>query len=302
MAVAGTTPPPIFKRGPSPLVRLLLFSAAALALMVADMRYRFVDPLRLALGTAVLPVQHAISSPVVLAQDTSSYLNSVTYLQQQNQELQRRQIELSQKMLTAEHVEAENQRLRALLDLKENHIGRAIAAEILYTARDPFSRRVILDKGSLQNIVAGQAVLDEYGVIGQVTRVFPTQSEVTLLTNKELGIPVQVVRNGLRASLFGNGSGQLELRYLAANADVQVGDTLVTSGLDGLYVPGLPVARVARVDRDVGFLCTPMGGVENGSVVLVLAPREIAPRPPEVTETAERPLRGKRARRAAAQP
>ena len=137
-----------------------------------------------------------------------------------------------------------------------------------YGARDPFSHKVFIDKGSQEGIAAGEAVVDDRGVIGQVTRVFPLQSEVTLISDKDQPVPVQVVRNGLRAVVFGAGEGLLELRFLSANADVQNGDVLVTSGLDGVFLPGLPVAKVVRVERDNVYafarvLCQPAGGVDQ---------------------------------------
>ena len=164
---------------------------------------------------------------------------------------------------------------------------KSVIAEILYTAKDPFSRKVILDKGAQAGIEAGQAVVDDAGVIGQITRVFPMQSELTLLTDKDQAIPVTIVRSGLRAVLFGSGNGLMELRYLATNADVQPGDKVVTSGLDGVFLAGLPVATVAKVERDQAqtfarIPCLPAAGVEQFSHVLVLGHREaLPPRPPE---------------------
>src|SRR5262249_43074727 len=146
---------------------------------------------------------------------------------------------------------AENEQLRRLLDARERIPRPATLAEILYQGRDPFARKVIIDKGSQQGIEAGQAVIDDVGVIGQVTRVHPLLAEVTLVTDKEQRTPVEVVRNGLRAVVYGGGDkGTLDLSYSAANTDVQVDDRLVTSGLDGTYPPGLPVAMVTKVERD----------------------------------------------------
>jgi rod shape-determining protein MreC len=176
-------------------------------------------------------------------------------------------------------------------------------AEILYAARDPFSRRVIIDKGSQQGIAPGQAVVDDIGVIGQVARVFPLTSEVLLLTDKEQAIPVAVQRNGLRAVLAGAGAGMMELRFLAANAEVQVGDILVTSGLDGVYLPGLPVARVVKIDRDASFsfariICTPLAGVERHGLALVLGGRTaLPPQPDDAPATPDQPARGKRVKK-----
>ena len=183
--------------------------------------------------------------------------------------------------------------------MKERQPAEGRVAEILYAARDPFSRRVVIDKGCQAGIAAGQAVIDDLGVIGQVTRVFPLMAEVTLLTDKDQAIPVQVQRNGLRAVAAGAGAGSIELRFLAANAEVQVGDILVTSGLDGLYLPGLPVARVAQIDRDNSYAfarirCEPIAGVERHGQVLVLGSRQRAAATRGAGRTPDKPARAAR--------
>ena len=186
--------------------------------------------------------------------------------------------------------------------MKAQQPAEGRVAEIIYAVRDPFSRRVIIDKGIQAGVAPGQAVIDEIGVIGQVTRAFPLTSEVTLLTDKEQAIPVQVLRNGLRAVLAGAGAGMMELRFLAANADVQAGDILVTSGLDGIYLPGLPVGKVSRIDRDNSFSfarihCEPLAGVERHGQVLVLGNRNTLPPPEETADQKDKPVKGKRVRK-----
>jgi rod shape-determining protein MreC len=188
-------------------------------------------------------------------------------------------------MLRMQQLEAENSRLRRLLSVKERQSAGGQVARILYSARDPFSRRVVVDKGQQDKVSAGLPVVDDTGIVGQVTRVYPFMSEVALITDKDQAIPVQIVRNGLRSVVFGLGDGQLELRFMPANADVQKDDLLVTSGLDGIFLPGFPVARVVQVERDTAYsfariLCVPVAGVENFGEVMVLAAREaLAPRP-----------------------
>jgi rod shape-determining protein MreC len=148
-------------------------------------------------------------------------------------------------------------------------------------------------------------VVDDVGVIGQVTRVFPLTSEVLLLTDKEQAIPVAVQRNGLRAVLAGAGAGMMELRFLAANAEVQVGDILVTSGLDGVYLPGLPVAKVIKIDRDSSYsfariICAPLTGVERHGLALVLGSRTaLPPQPDDAPVTSDQPAKGKRVKKKA---
>ena len=160
----------------------------------------------------------------------------------------------------------------------------SVAAEVLYSAPDPYSRKVILDQGRQEGVEPGLAVVDATGLLGQVTRVYPIQSEVTLITDRNQSVTVQVERNGQRGVMSGTGQGGLELRFVLADADIKVGDRLMTSGLDGLFVPGLPVAMVESVERDAGafarIACRPLAGVEQSTRVLVLSRAELPPPPP----------------------
>jgi hypothetical protein len=161
-------------------------------------------------------------------------------------ELRRQQIANSTQLQQAQLQAAENAQLRRLLDARQHLPVKSMLAEVLYDARDVNSRKIILDRGTRHDVTLGLPVIDNQGVVGQVTRVFPFTSEVTLLTDKEQAIPVQLLRNGLRSVAYGRGkSGNLELRFTAPNADIQVGDIVVTSGLDGVYPAGLAVARDA---------------------------------------------------------
>lgn len=286
MSVVGHQPPPFFKRGPAPVARLAFFVAITLVLLVLDLRFRYLETARTVVAAALYPAQRAAYTPVELLLAAGTYFATLSQVQQENEVLKRQQVAVAGALLRQEQLDLENQRLRALLEMRERHTGRGVVAEILYAARDPFSKRVVIDKGLHHEISAGQAVVDESGLVGQVTRVYPLRSEVTLLSDKNQAVPVQIVRSGLRALLFGVGDGLLELRFLAANADVKSGDLLVTSGLDGVYLPGLPVARVAHVDRDASFsfariLCIPVGGVEKHNQVLVLGSR---PPPDDMAE------------------
>jgi rod shape-determining protein MreC len=182
-------------------------------------------------------------------------------------------------------------RLRELLDMSRRVEVKSIAADILYNAPDPFARKVILDRGAQQGVEAGLAVVDAKGVVGQVTRVHPVQSEVTLLTDRNQSIPVSVLRNGVRGVLFGSGQGGLEMRFVLADADVREGDQLVTSGLDGVFVPGLPVAKVVGVDRASDAFarieCEPLAAIETSVQVLVIG-RTAYPPPPPALDARER--------------
>lgn len=296
MSVVGHPPPPFFKRGPAPLAQLLLFVILSLALLIGDIRFRYLEAVRQVVSVATYPLQQAALAPVEALRNVGGYFASVSSLREDSAAMQRKQVESAAGLVRLQQLEQENQRLRGLLEMKAQQPVSGTVAEIIVGSRDPFSRRVLVNKGMQQGIAAGQAVIDDVGVIGQVTRTYPLHSEVTLLSDKDQSIPVQVVRNGLRSVLFGAGGGQLELRFLAANADVQNGDVLVTSGLDGVYFPGLPVAKVVRVERDnvyafARILCEPLAGVEQHRLVLVLASREPLPEVMLEPPTREKPAR-----------
>lgn len=297
MSLIGHQAPPIFRHGPTPLVRLLLFVSVCLVMLVADLRFRYLEVVRQALSVATWPLQMAAAAPADFVRNATVYFATLVEVQQENAALRQSQVDAAQRLLRFEQVEAENERLRALLAMSAALSVRSVAAEILYDAPDPFARKVILNRGSQQGVEAGMAVVNEQGMIGQVTRVYPVQSEVTLLTDKDQNVPVQVARNGLRGVLAGAGQGRLELRFTLSGADVRVGDRLVTSGLDGLFLPGLPVADVVSVDRDTQtfavIVCEPVAGVERTTQVLVLGRAE--PPPPRPEPEPEAPV-GKRRR------
>lgn len=289
MSVAGHAPPPFFRRGLAPVARLIFFIALSLALLITDLRFRTLEWVRLGVATAAWPLQRVAYLPIDAGGDMSNYFSRLSSLIGENERLRQRQLNTANLLLRQKHLEDENRRLRVLMEMKERHPVEGRIAEILYAARDPFARRVIIDKGAQQGIEAGQAVVDEIGVIGQVVRVFPLTSEVSLLTDKEQAIPIQVQRNGLRAVLEGAGAGVMELRFLATNAEVEVGDVLITSGLDGVYLPGLPVAKVIEIDRSNSgsfsrIRCAPLAGVERRGLVLVMGSRTGLPERPEEPE------------------
>jgi rod shape-determining protein MreC len=298
------SPPPFFNRGPAPLVRLAFFASLSLALLVLDARFRYTESVRSVLALAVYPLQILATMPAALGERLSGYFASQTQLRDENAELRSKLLAASQSAQRFEAAQAETQQLRRLIGAAERLPLKSLPAEILYNGRDPYSRKVVIDKGSQHGVRAGSPVVDEAGVLGQVTRAHALAAEVTLLTDKDQAIPVQLVRNGLRAVAFGAGSGMLELRFMAANAEIQNGDRLVTSGIDGTYPPGLPVATVARVERDAAYafariVCQPAAGVESGRYVLVLAneARQAAPPEEAVPELEKRPVKIRKPRR-----
>lgn len=285
------SPPPFFHRGPAPLVRLAFFASLSLALLVLDARFRYAEAIRAAVAVVAYPLQVAATAPVQFAERVAGYFSSQSQLKDENAALRARLLAQSQDAQRLAAAASEAAQLRTLVGAAERLEYQTTPAEILYTGRDPYARRVIIDKGVQHGVAAGQPVVDDRGVLGQVTRAHPLVSEVTLLTDKDQAIPVQVVRNGLRAVAFGAGlSGALEIRFMASNAEIQNGDTLVTSGIDGTYPPGLPVGTVTRIERDAAqsfarIVCEPAAGVDRHRFVLVLANQVKQPPYPEVAET-----------------
>jgi rod shape-determining protein MreC len=304
-------PPPFFKRGPAPLALLTFYVTICVAVFVLDLRFRSLDLIRQSISLVVDPVQRVAQTPGSLVDYAGNYLQGMQALDAENKELKHAQLQTAPNQQRLAHLEAENERLRKLLSVRDREKAKGMVAHILYTARDPFSRKVIIDKGQQSGITSGQPAIDETGVVGQVTRVFPFSAEITLITDKDQAVPVQLVRTGQRSVIFGLGSGQLELRYMPANADVEIGDMLVTSGLDGTYLPGFPVAKVVNIERDSAYsfariFCAPIAGVENFGELMVLDSRQALPeQPPEGrsrgTDSSDNPtLRPKKKRAAKA--
>jgi rod shape-determining protein MreC len=302
-------PPPFFKRGPAPLALLSFYAALSIALLVVDARFHTLELLRQGLSMFTHPLQQMVHAPLQILGNAGSHLSNIDRLQDENTRMKRAQLEAAGALLRTAQLEAENQRLRRLLGVRERPQARGQVTQILYAARDPFSRRIVVDKGQQDKIQAGQPVVDDAGIVGQVTRVFPFVSEVTLITDKDQAVPVQIVRNGLRSVVFGLGDGQLELRFMPANADVQNGDLLVTSGLDGIFLPGFPVAKVVHIERDTSYsfariYCLPVAGVERFGEVMVLESRTAMVLPEQLTgdgvddasKASEKPMRAKKKR------
>lgn len=295
------TPPPFFRQGHSALTKLVFFSALALFLMVADARFRWVDPLRAGLAMALLPVQRTLAVPVQMWEGGGDYLHGLQAALASERGARAELVRQAEKAVRADQLASENQRLRALLDLRPALTVRSQTAEVLYEASDPYSRKVFIDRGQTQGLILGSPVINEAGVLGQVTRLYPLSAEVTLLTDRDAAIPVLNTRTQQRSAAFGGAGGGanpgIELRFMSGNADVLVGDVLITSGIDGVYPPGLQVAKVVAVERRVesGFariLLAPAALPDGVRHVLVLEPlaAQLPPRP-EAASAASAPVR-----------
>jgi rod shape-determining protein MreC len=297
-------PPPFFRTGPTPLVRLLLFTSICLALLVLDARLKYLDRLRQAASVIVYPIQRIAGAPASIFQRASDFFVTNSSLRSENARLEQESLSQSALLQQLALLQTENDHLRKLLGTRERLKARTTLAEILYAARDPFSRKLVVDQGSFDDVQAGEPVIDGVGVVGQVTRVYPWQAEVTLITDKDHLVPVLNTRNGMRAVLAGTGNdGALELRFVPLNADFENGDQLVTSGIDGVYPPGLPVAQVINVERNAAFLfaritCKPLAGVNSHRQVLIVhAQQPAAERPPEAEKPPPPPRATKKGRR-----
>jgi rod shape-determining protein MreC len=277
------TPPPFFKRGPSLLTRLSFFTVLSLVLLYADARFHYMESMRKVVAVVLYPLQQIADLPGDLSSRVGSFFVTQAALQRENERLARENFLNAGLLQTQQALIEENRHLRELLDMRERIGQTSVSAEILFFGRDPFSRKVIVDKGSSQGIEEGAAVVDDTGLVGQVSRAFPWTAEVALITDREQVVPVQIVRNGLRAVVFGIGyDGALDLRFMPVNADIENGDVLVTSGIDGVYPAGLPVAVVSNIERNAAYpfariTCTPSAGVNRNRQLLVLS--RLAPLP-----------------------
>lgn len=293
------TPPPFFKTGASPRARLLIFSVLSLALLVADARYQYLEALRQVAAIVIYPLQRIAAAPAGLARRAGDFFVTHSALREENAQLRQDHLLVAAEAQKTKALESENSHLRTLLELRQRLQERSTLAEVLYVARDPFSRRIVIDKGSQHALRNGHPVIDGAGVVGQVTRVYPLISEVTLVTDKGHLVPVLNVRSGLRSVLAGTGvQGSLELQFAPLNADVQKGDQLVTSGIDGVYPAGLPVAEVVAIEHNPALMfakvtCRPLGQVGNHTRVFVV--HAVADIPPRPVEEVEKMPRGRKA-------
>jgi len=285
------SPPALFKQGVTAFVKLTICAGLSFGLMGIDRHAGVGESIRAALATALYPVQFALRQPMVWAAGMADFLQQHGDAITENQRLERALLESSLQAQRAQYLTIENQRLEALLELRAIQSNHSIAARVVAETPDTYAARVVIDKGSVDGVLAGAAVIDTQGVFGQVTTVYPFSSEVTLITDPNHATPVMNARTGTRAVLFGaqkSGPPLLEMRYVNANADVKANDVLLTSGIDGVYPPGLQVATVNELpdtlDANYSTLyCTPSARVAITREVLVVIPSQ--PAAPTAAET-----------------
>ena len=273
------SPPPFFRVGLAPLTKLIFFSALSLLLMFGDKQLQFTKPLRAGLSTLILPVQWLVLQPGEVLSVIGTYFQSLNQAQKNLQAAELKMLQQSLRSQQVEQLQIENQNLRLLMDLQASIPVSFQTAEVLFDVPDPYNQRIVIDRGQLKNVVLGSPVIDAGGVVGQVTRVYPLTSEVTLLTDRDQSIPVLNSRTGARNITSGDvmaGQPMIELKFVPASADVKEGDLLTTSGIDGVYPAGLQVARISHIERrvDISFArihASPLAELK-GRHVLILQP------------------------------
>ncbi len=272
--------PAFFARGASAFSRMVFFCALSIIFMAVDARLNYLSHARQAFIAALHPLEILANAPSEWVRDINKYFSVHNQLVQENYVLKQQAFEHKVMLQRLSTIQSENNHLRSLLNGNIPIQPRAVLGEISHMGRDPFTKTVVVNRGSQHTIKAGQAVVDSKGIIGQVTRVYPFTSEVTLITDKELSIPIQIERNQLRAIAFGEGNNTLDIPYLPTNVDIKVGDKLVTSGIDGVYPAGLAVATVTNILQNpespfAKIVCTPVADVTNHLQLLLLELPEV---------------------------
>ena len=292
------SPPPLFKQGLSARLRLLIAVVAAVGMLDVDIHLGVLKPLRQGLSMVLYPIEQALMVPRDVFRWVAKYSSAISDVVDRKSQLEKKEVENSEKLLQIEQLKAENDSLRTLLELRKGTKHVTVIAEISHETRDAFSNRIVIDRGSQHGVQPGHPVINSQGVVGQVVRVSPITSEVSLVTDPSLTIPVNLPRSGLRSVASGTGDGQqVDLKYLNINAEVEVGDILVTSGLDGLYPSGLPVAKINRVERAgsgqfpriSSTPVAPIGTLRN--VLVILVDQQLIPPAPRDLEKQIQPLK-----------
>lgn len=267
--------------------------------MIADHRFRALEAVRLSLSVLAHPLQQLAAAPSEAFERVGEHFSSQSRLLHENQELKTKLLEQSAAAQQSRLLRTEQEQLLKLRPENSRYATDGILAEVLYSARNPFTRKVVIDKGLTQGVKSGMPVIDGAGVVGQVTAVGTFTSEITLVTEKDQSVPVMLLRNGLRAVAKGSGKdGTIEVPFMPVSADIQNGDQFVTSGIDGTYPPGLTVAQVTSVEKNAAFVfarivARPSAGVENHRYVMVLSKPHALPAPPEAKpEERGKPGRG----------
>jgi rod shape-determining protein MreC len=268
--------PPLFRQGIPALVKLIVCLSVSAALMLIDFRFKALDPIRNNLNWLLRPLEYAMMMPRNAYEASSEYFTTRGTLDQENRDMRVRQAELSLLANQSEFLLIENQNLRQLMGLQKQVPFKTLPVEILFNPPNPISQRIVVNRGSSDGLNLGNPIANDEGILGQVVRLYENSAEVSLLEDRDFAVPVQIARNGLRAAVFGAGRGNpLELRYLPIASDLEVGDVLITSGIDGIYPPGFAVAVISRIERNAdknsaNVFCVPAAPVNRYRQALAL--------------------------------
>lgn len=268
----------LFNKGPSLLSKLLLLTLISIVLMGIDFRFHYLKDIRQFTNILTKPFHSVLNLPNDIYNFTTQYLSNQSRLIQENETLKLDMDRLKADLQRLDFIDQENDQLKNLLEVKNARKFKTEAVNIIYSRFDPFSQKIIIDGGQNKDFQAGQPVIDALGLVGQISSVFPETSEVTLIIDKKMSVPIQIQRNGLRAITNGNGQNEtISLSYLPNSVDVIKGDILKTSGIDTIYPEGIAVAEVLEINHNpklpfAKIICKPISAIRNHSHVLVVTP------------------------------
>ena len=268
----------LFNKGPSLLSKFLLISLISIVLMGIDFRFHYLKNIRQTTNVFTKPFHAFLNLPSNLYDFTTQYFSNQSQLIHENEILKLDMDRLKADLQRLDFIDQENDQLKNLLEVKNAHKFKTEAVSIIYSRFDPFNQKIIIDGGQNKNFQAGPPVIDALGLVGQIRSVFPETSEVVLLIDKKMSVPIQIQRNGLRAITNGNGQNEMiSLSYLPHSVDVIQGDILKTSGIDTIYPEGLAVAEVIQINNDLKLpfakiICKPIAAIRNFNHLLVVMP------------------------------
>ena len=268
----------LFNKGPSLLSKLLLLTLISIVFMGIDFRFHYLKNIRQATNIFTKPFHAVLNLPSDIYNFTTQYFSNQSHLIQENEVLKTNIDSLKADLQRLDFIDQENNQLKNLLEVKNTRKFKTEAVNIIYSRFDPFSQKIIIDGGQNRNFQAGQPVIDALGLVGQISNVYPETSEVTLVIDKKMSVPIQIQRNGLRAITNGNGQNEtISLSYLPNSVDVIKGDILKTSGIDSIYPEGIAVAEVIEILNNpklpfAKIICKPISAIRSHSHVLIVTP------------------------------
>jgi len=268
----------LFNKGPSLLSKLLLLTFISIILMGVDFRFHYLKEIRQFTNVFTKPLHVVLNLPNDIYNVATQYFSNQSHLILENETLKLDIDRLKADLQRLDFIDQENDQLRNLLEVRNTHKFKTEAVSIIYSRFDPFNQKIIIDGGQNKDFQPGQPVIDALGLVGQISSVFPETSEVTLIIDKKMSVPIQIQRNGLRAITNGNGQNEtISLSYLPNSVDVMKGDILKTSGIDTIYPEGIAVAEVLEINHDpklpfAKIICKPLSAIRNHSHVLVVTP------------------------------